>query len=219
MRFFSLLQYFNDTQEIDMEFLSKDFNHSNGSFPVNLVLQSRDSLAAGYNARATGDFVQAQLGFDPTAAFHEYRIDFLPGRVSFHAGGRPLARMAGAAVPDSPGHLILQHWSNGNALWSGGPPAEDAALVVQYVKAYFNSSAPQRQRDWDGRCGDAAAPGAVCDIPERTEGNTSAAGWFFSDAHNMTNNQTVYGKSEGSRSGVLWWWPVFSVVLLFLGIK
>ena len=193
-----------------MEFLSQDFNPSNGSYPVNLVLQSREAALAGYDAAQTGNFVRADLPFDPTTSFHEYRIDYLPGRVFFYADGALLAAMDGPAVPSSPGHLILQHWSNGNPRWSGGPPAEDAALVVRSVKAYFNSSLGQRQRDWENRCRDPAAPGAVCVIPDVTPGELGAADWFFSDQGNMTNNQTTttFEQSEGSRLKQLWWLTV-----------
>ncbi|KAK3997332.1 beta-glucanase [Cladorrhinum sp. PSN332] len=197
--------YFNDTQEIDMEFLSKDFNASNSSYPVNLVLQSRDAVMAGFDAAKTSNFVKAYLPFDPTKDFHEYRIDYLPGRVFFYVDGVVLSEMVGNAVPSSPGHLILQHWSNGNKLWSGGPPAEDAALTVKYVKAYFNSSTIQRQRDWHGRCRDVHAAHAVCKIPDITPVDHNAAGWFFKDKGNMTNNQTVSGLSGGTKLERMWW--------------
>ncbi|KAK3302511.1 concanavalin A-like lectin/glucanase domain-containing protein [Chaetomium strumarium] len=191
--------YFNDTQEIDMEFLTKDFNTSNSSYPVNLVLQSREAALAGYDASTTGNFVKTYLPFDPTDDFHEYRIDYLPGRVFFYAKGVKLAEMNGPAVPSSPGHLILQHWSNGNQYWSGGPPAEDAALAVRYVKAYFNSSSTARsQQDRAARCQDPAAPNAVCEIPEVTPTNGSAADWFFTEHGNTTSTQT---NSEESGSG------------------
>ncbi|KAK3379324.1 concanavalin A-like lectin/glucanase domain-containing protein [Lasiosphaeria ovina] len=222
--------YFNDTQEIDMEFLTKDFDASNNSFPVNLVLQSAASAARGYDAAQTGDgsFVRAQLGFDPTAGFHEYRIDYVPGRVVFYADGRPLAAMRGGAVPASPGHLILQHWSNGNALWTGGPPTTDSSLAVRYVKAYFNSSAPQRASDHAARCSDPAAAGAVCAVPDVADTATpnasaAAAAWFFSDQANMTNNQTVYswqsgGGGLGLRRQRGWlWWPSAAAALLVCG--
>ncbi|KAI6347740.1 hypothetical protein MCOR25_010899 [Pyricularia grisea] len=180
--------YYNDTQEIDMEFLSQEFDASKNIFPVNLVLQSRAALEAGYNAQATGNFKKINLPFDPTRDFHEYRMDFLPQRVIFYADGQALAEMTGDAVPDHPGHLILQHWSNGNALWSGGPPQRDAMLTVAYVRAYFNSSSDARKQDWEKRCHDVAAPGAVCQIPEKVSvANPS----LFSTASNMTNNQTV----------------------------
>lgn len=188
-----------------MEFLSKDFSASNDSYPVNLVLQSREAAMAGYDAAKTGNFVNVNLPFDPTEDFHEYRIDYLPGRVFFYADGVVLAEMDGPAVPSSPGHLILQHWSNGNKYWSGGPPAEDAALVVRYVKAYFNSSTAQRQSDWENRCRDLTAPGAVCRIPDVVPGNLSATDWFFKDQGNMTNNQTESEESESSPLKGPWW--------------
>jgi beta-glucanase (GH16 family) len=198
-----------------MEFLTKDFNATNSSYPVNLVLQSREAALAGYDASRTGNFIQAYLPFDPTQSFHEYRIDYLPSRVLFYADGALLARMAGPVVPTSPGHLILQHWSNGNERWSGGPPVRDATMVVKSVKAYFNSSVGQRQRDWEGRCRDPAARNAVCEIPDVTPGNLSAAGWFFVDHGNMTNNQTVSDQeSEGLRLRQEWWSAVGWMVVV-----
>ncbi|KAM7221381.1 glycoside hydrolase, family 16 [Rhypophila decipiens] len=189
--------YFNDTQEIDMEFLSREFNSSNNTYPVNLVLQSRASLAT-HDASSTGYFIKANLPFNPTTDFHEYRIDYIHGQVLFYADGAVLAQMNGSAVPTSPGHLVLQHWSNGNALWSGGPPARDAVLTVEYVKAYFNSSLSQRAQDWRGRCKDPYAENAVCAIPSFDGKNSSARDWFFSDHGNMTNNQTVSNENSGS---------------------
>ncbi|KAK4135441.1 glycoside hydrolase family 16 protein [Trichocladium antarcticum] len=209
--------YFNDTQEIDMEFLSREFSAANGSYPVNLVLQSREAAVAGYNAARTGTFVKAHLPFDPTDGFHEYRMDYVPGRVFFYADGQRLAEMDGPAVPTTAGHLILQHWSNGNEFWSGGPPAEDAVLAVRYVKAYFNSSAPERQRDWAARCRDPAAAGAVCSIPDVTLANASAAGWFFKNQGNTTNNQTASGQNDGARLQRLWWPAVVGLLLLASG--
>lgn len=191
-------QYYNDTEEIDMEFLSKDFNTANNSYPVNLVLQSREAAKAGYDAQQTGNFIKTYLPFNPTADFHEYRIDFLPGTVLFYANGQLLGQMNGSAVPTSAGHLILQHWSNGNPLWSGGPPEQDAVLTVKYVKAYFNSSSPARIQDSARRCRQIAAPGSVCTIPEITASNSTPEQFFFSNQSNMTNNQTVYGSKNAA---------------------
>ncbi|RKK67693.1 hypothetical protein BFJ69_g14274 [Fusarium oxysporum] len=146
------LRYFNDTQEIDIEFLSQEFDHDNGIYPINLVVQSKKSLEAGYDASKTGSFKRVRLDFDPTDAFHEYRFDYLPGQVLFYADGKLLARMKGGDMPSSGGHLILQHWSNGNPLWSGGPPKEDATVTVSFVKAYFNSSNSERQSQLVQRC-------------------------------------------------------------------
>lgn len=188
-----------------MEFLSRQFSTANESYPVNLVLQSQASEAAGSDASHTSTFQVVNLPFDPRTDFHEYRIDFVPGRVVFLADGAILAEMdQTAGIPMHAGHLALNHWSNGNADWSGGPPASDAVMEVRYVKAYFNSSDAARQSAFERRCRDAAAEGAVCDIPDVTAGNSTAAGWFFTAQKNMTENQTVSsdsGISGGDTNG------------------
>ncbi|KAJ8127698.1 hypothetical protein O1611_g5938 [Lasiodiplodia mahajangana] len=115
--------YQNDTQEIDMEFLSAQFDKTKGIFPVNLVLQSKDAAAAGFNAANTTGLRRVNLPFDPTTDFHEYRFDYLYDRVLFYADGDLLSEMTGSGVPTTPGHVLLSHWSNGNPGWSQGPPS------------------------------------------------------------------------------------------------
>ncbi|KAL9583923.1 MAG: hypothetical protein Q9212_002421 [Teloschistes hypoglaucus] len=184
--------YRNDSQEIDMEFLSQQFNAS--SHPVNLVLQSEASIAAGYDAVKTGTFQIHQLPFNPSGGFHEYRFDWFPDRVEFYADGVLLRTMSGDGVPTSPGHMTLSQWSNGDPNWSAGPPTEDAIMTVNYAKGYFNSSDTQRQKDFTKRCKDINAPKATCEVPEITQppnNNASAKTFFFTQQLNMTNNQTV----------------------------
>jgi hypothetical protein len=210
-----------------MEFLSSQFIPENNTYPVNLVLQSQQSVRNGYNAANTGNYVVANLPFDPTNGFHEYRIDFVPGNVLYYADGYLLAKMNTSAVPTSPGHMILTQWSNGNPLWSYGPPPSEATITVSYVKAYFNSSDPSRQKDWALRCTDPSVPGAICSIPDQigapntsttntSSGNSSAATYFFSNEKNMTVNQTVYHKSgvSGIKGLNLFSPLVLSVILL-----
>lgn len=187
--------YQNDTQEIDIEFLSAQFDKSKGIFPVNLVLQSKEAAAAGYDAANTTGLRRVDLPFDPTSDFHEYRFDFLPGTVFFYADGNLLSEMTGPSVPSTAGHLLLSHWSNGNAGWSQGPPKENAVTTISYVKAYFNSSLEQRQQDFTSRCKDPTASGAVCPIPERN------ATFFFSNGDNMTPNQTNYSDPANGGPG------------------
>lgn len=204
-----------------MEFLSKDFHTKNSSYPVNLVLQSQASADAGYDASGTPGHAVANLPFDPRADFHEYRFDFVPGRVVFYADGAVLAVIDDPRFvpsPSSAGHLALSQWSNGNPLWSGGPPAKDATMEVRYVKAYFNSTVEKRQSDAAGRCADPAAEGAVCSIPAVTADDDSAAGFFFTGQKNMSDSQIVAddnGVSGGDEDGgvglaglrsTLWMW-------------
>ncbi|RYP10753.1 hypothetical protein DL765_008021 [Monosporascus sp. GIB2] len=193
--------YFNDTQEIDIEFLSAEFNKDNGTYPVNLVLQSLGSREAGFDASNTKDFERVNLPFDPTTDFHEYRFDYLEREVVFYGDGKELARMTGSSVPTEAGHLLLSHWSNGNPGWSRGPPKTDATTTVSYVKAYFNSSMDSRRADFVSRCTDPAAESAFCDVPD----NDPA--YFFTYQQNMTNNQTTYLDDENAGGVVGVWWP------------
>ncbi|KAI2639635.1 glycoside hydrolase family 16 protein [Hypomontagnella submonticulosa] len=186
--------YMNDTQEIDIEFLSSEFDRSNNTFPVNLVLQSQESKDAGFDASKTGDFKKINLPFDPTTAFHEYRIDFLPDRVLFYADTELLTEMNGTGVPTTAGNLQVSHWSNGNMGWSRGPPKTDATTTVSYVKAYFNSSLESRQADYNLRCKDPTAATAICAIPDNN------ATFFFSNVDNMTPNQTTYHENKSGRT-------------------
>lgn len=162
-----------------MEFLSVEYDKDNGTFPVNLVIQSRDSAERGYDASKTPTYQTVNLNFDPTVAFHEYRFDYLPGKVCFYADSELLAEMEGPAIPDSPGHIILQHWSNGNAKWSGGPPEEDATMIVSYVKAYFNSSDSTRESKWRSNC----AGVDVCLVPNGTANEAAEGGEFLDPNH------------------------------------
>ncbi|KAG6005494.1 hypothetical protein E4U21_007888 [Claviceps maximensis] len=163
--------YRNDSQEIDMEFLSREFDVVTQVFPVNLVIHSRESMRDGYDASKSGTLRRVELSFDPTSAFHEYRFDYLPGRVIFYADGRVLAEMGGERIPSSGGHLILQHWSNGNKLWSGGPPSSDAVVLVRSVQAYFNSSTPQKDAAWNDICSreeERETREKTCQVPSKT---------------------------------------------------
>lgn len=217
-----------------MEFLSKDFRTENSSYPVNLVLQSTAAAQAGFDASGTPGHAVRYLPFDPRAGFHEYRFDFVPGHVVFYADGLVLAAMDDPdSVPaaSSAGHVALNQWSNGNALWSGGPPDRDATMEVRYVKAYFNSTDGARRGDAAARCVDPAAQGAVCGIPAVTAGDDSAAGFFFTGQKNMTSNQTVSddnGVSGGDENGavgvqglqgVVWMWVGLSLLVTGWGVS
>jgi len=197
-----------------MEFLSREFSSS--SNPVNLVLQSPASAEAGFNARNTSTFAVFPLPFTPDGEFHEYRFDWSPTEVSFFADGNLLQTMT-QAIPTSPGHVTLSHWSNGNKGWSSGPPATDAAIMLQYFKGYFNSSLPERQHDWALRCKDISAPNATCAVPEMsTPPDSNSSTYFFINQANSTVNQTVYEplKSQATEALRTWMFRILFVPIL-----
>lgn len=191
-----MIQYFNNTQEIDLEFLSRNFVANNNS--VNLVVQSPASQAAGFNAAGTPGFNVMPLAFAPDDGYHEYRFDWLSDRISFYADSVWLTDIV-VDVPNSPGALFLNHWSNGDPNWSGGPPASDAVMTVSYVKAYFNSSDEARNSQYRAVCGPQSIS-QICQIPDQkaapdptgSNGNNSGNTFFFTQQPNMTVNQTLY---------------------------
>ncbi|KAF2272691.1 concanavalin A-like lectin/glucanase [Westerdykella ornata] len=192
--------YFDDSQEIDMEFLSKQFNDSQGA--VNLVLQSPDS-AKLLDASNTSTFRVAPLPFRPDEMYHEYRFDWMPDKVQFYVDGEFLWEMT-EHVPVKPSRLFLNHWSNGDPHWSAGPPEKDTPMTVSYVKAYFNSTDEARAKVHTQNC-PTFDPAKVCPIPAQ-KGAPDGANmetYFFSKdkTENKTPGQNLY--KSGATSNLL----------------
>lgn len=191
----SFFFYFNDTQEIDIEFLSEEQSNTTGY--VNFVVHSPGGIDQSDNH---------MLSFSPSAGYNDFRFDWLPGFVAFYANNE-LLYMTTKHVPDHPGSIHLKHWSNGNMGWSGGPPKEDAALTISYVKAYFNSSNPATTVH---DCKSDEGKGEACLIPTeiapanplRISGET----FFFTnhdgDSSNDPSVPTPSAKSAGGRWNV-----------------
>jgi beta-glucanase (GH16 family) len=181
------LQYYNNSQEIDMEFLSHQFNNSGGA--VNLVLQSPESVAHGNDAAGTPTYEVAHLPFKPDGMFHEYRFDWTADRVSFYVDGKFLWEMT-QSIPTEGGGIFFNHWSNGDPYWSAGPPDADTVMTISYMKAYFNK---KRCPKFD--------PAKVCPIPAQTsppdasQGTDGAKTYFFSQQDDMTPGQITYNNA------------------------
>jgi len=187
--------FHNNSQEIDMEFLSHQFNESQGA--VNLVLQTPESVTHGYDASGTAGFRVQRLPFRPDGSFHEYRFDWTKERVAFYVDGNFLYEMT-ENVPQEGGALFFNHWSNGDPLWSAGPPKQDTVMTISYLKAYFNSTDTERsQNAFKKRCPN-YDPAKVCAIPsqdgapDNLQRKGAAKTYFFSHEKDMTPGQTTY---------------------------
>jgi beta-glucanase (GH16 family) len=193
-------QFFNNSQEIDLEFLSKQFNESGGA--VNLVLQTPESVVHGYDASNTSEFRVQPLPFRPDEEFHEYRFDWTPEKVSFYVDGKWIYEMT-ENIPTEGGRLFLNHWSNGDPLWSAGPPEKDTPMTISYIKAYFNSTSEERHKVHQERCPN-YDPNKVCAIPaqDKAPNGKNAQTYFFTqDGENKAQGQIIYDP-ENSASGV-----------------
>jgi len=161
-----------------MEFLSSNLTASLS--PVFLVMQTPASMAAGYNAAGTSTYQIASLPFVPTADFHEYRFDWFNNYVVFYADSQMLQTL-NWTYPMAPGHLSVNHWSNGNSYWSQGPPETDAVLTVKYVKAYFNTSDDGLNQMFQEGCHQKEDP-QPCLVPEeefQADGSGNMSTFFF----------------------------------------
>lgn len=191
--------FHSNEQEIDMEFLSWAFEEDKGA--VHLVLQSPQS-ADRLDASDTSTYKVAPLPFAPDDQFHEYRFDWTPSQVTFYVDGEVLTTMT-EHIPHAPGPLHLNHWSNGDHYWSAGPPAEDTAMTVSYVKAYFNSTEEDRSKAYRKRCKE-FDPAKVCSVPAQTKpphGN-DAQTYFFSqdETADKTPGQETFKTTNAASS-------------------
>lgn len=211
-----------------MEYLSRQAYTSNSSGKLNLVIQSPLSAALGYNAAPTQTYTLHDLPFLPDEDYHEYRFDWTPSQISFWFDGVFLASFD-QYDPDAAGTMMLNHWSNGDPNWSGGPPATDTAITVSYVKAYFNSTNTTRNNEWMAGCGN-GWQGRICEItafpdqgisPLGPNGNkTGKTDFFLYQGAGAVVNQTVYpaavakpGKGGSVREEVKWVVLVVSVLV------
>ena len=170
-----------------MEYLSSQApasNSGNGTYPINLVLQSPQHNPSNNPIPHT-----ANLGYNPSSRVHEYRIDWSGQSSSplaaFSSSGSSSSsnetaggdnEIAGNLFSTSDtdllpplsaaGHLSLSHWSNGNGGWSAGPPTQDAKMVVKWVRAYFNGTDPATMKEWEAGC---QPGGKVCTIQDYDE--------------------------------------------------
>ncbi|KAI9483227.1 MAG: concanavalin A-like lectin/glucanase domain-containing protein [Benjaminiella poitrasii] len=124
--------YRNDTSEIDIESLSRFSNPYKSYFAIQPQIYMN-----GIASPLTSE--KHDLDFNPTEDYHEYRFDWLPGSVKFYIDNIFVREMT-TNVPNAPGRIILNHWTDGNPNFSGGPPMENADLKVSYLNLFFNSS-------------------------------------------------------------------------------
>lgn len=192
----------NDTQEIDMAFYSKSPK------TVNLVTHSPDAKS---RSEINIPHVSA---VDLPQGFHEYRFDWMPDRIDFYLDGS-LAWTTTENIPSAEGRLMLNHLSNGNPEWSGGPPVEDAVMTVAYVKAYFNTTSSFDMPN--PACGGPRAD-TVCVVPDQTsppepKGKTHFYAYWHEEHKDDDNTFTASGsdmKSDHSTaasfgmSGLVW---------------
>lgn len=103
--------------EIDVEMLTKD---------------DSDLHFTLHHVQTNVDYKLVKLGFDPSAAFHEYRFDWYADKVDYFVDGKPAGTLA-KNVPDKEARIMLNHWSGNIEGWGGPAPAQDMFMYVDWM--------------------------------------------------------------------------------------
>ncbi|KAF5351663.1 hypothetical protein D9756_007715 [Leucocoprinus leucothites] len=122
--------YRNDNQEIDWEILTSTiWSRSDCVLPgIWAVNQGVIPGTSSISKRIT-------FTFDPTADFHEYRIDWSPGATAFYIDGQLKTRFT-TNVPSQAGPWVWNTWSNGDPCWSNGPPTVDSITQIRSIEIF-----------------------------------------------------------------------------------
>ncbi len=136
--------------EVDIEILSSE----DGAHTVHFSVQPTGGQPCG-----SANHKCHTLPTAPSAAFHEYGFDILPGEVVFFVDGVEVAAIQ-SFVPETPGRLIFNHWA-GNPDWTGAPPSQDSTALIEWFEY-----APAGYCAVCGQCGnDVVNPSEDCDGP------------------------------------------------------
>ncbi|KAF9448217.1 glycoside hydrolase family 16 protein [Macrolepiota fuliginosa MF-IS2] len=122
--------YLNDNQEIDWEILTSTISTASACVPAGIWATNQAVTPGTSNTHQTIPFT-----FDPTADFHEYRIDWSSDATAFYINGQQQTRFT-TNVPTQAGSWIWNTWSSGDPCWSNGPPTADSITQIQSIEIF-----------------------------------------------------------------------------------
>lgn len=156
--------YFNDTEEIDMEYL--------GQNPDTLYLSSKRTNPQDYST----DLEYVNLAYKESLhTYRDYRFDWIRESVNFFLDGKLISTMKDA-VPSVPSRAMLMNWGNGDKDWSGGLPKEDILFKVKNVRVFFNTTSAYVIKHQAAACASVgSASDAYCNVA--TFSSTSRYGY------------------------------------------
>ncbi|TKA71562.1 hypothetical protein B0A49_09702 [Cryomyces minteri] len=164
------------------------------------ITTSELSHANGDDASTTSGFKKLSVPFVASAGIHEYRFDWTPSKLAYYIDSVWQFDISTSGyVPNGPGFLLVNHWSNGNQYWSQGPPTSDAKLTLSYINAYFNSTS-------SAASGAAASSGKSCNgkgngyctISGTTGAAPSSSGSSSSVAASTSSSSTAVATSTAT---------------------
>ncbi|TIA54179.1 hypothetical protein D6C79_01116 [Aureobasidium pullulans] len=161
----SMMLRFNQTSSMEIDMLNND--NPEKARITTLVNGEYPSQEYGLN------YTILEKGFDVMTAVNPWdfipvRLDWTKEHVNFTLAAnltRSISYKKGS-FPTEPLPLSFKHWSTGDSQWMQGPPKNRSVASVEWVRAFFNSSATtatQRQ-EFDDQCNLSLA----CDVDDST---------------------------------------------------
>lgn len=134
-----IFTYHNDTQESDIEILTRD-----GGSSVHLTNQP--TLDSNDQPIADSTFNESMPWFKTVDEFSVYRLDWFPniGVSAWYVDGAKL-KTSEVNVPFESSTVMIDMWSNGGS-WSGDMNTwGEAQIEIQWIEMAFNASTLERQ--------------------------------------------------------------------------
>ncbi|GAA5992109.1 hypothetical protein JCM11641_003526 [Rhodosporidiobolus odoratus] len=137
--------YADDNHEVDIELLSSFYTQGKGDAVAAGVEFTNQPLEQG--GKETNKAMP--YGFDPTADYHDYTIEWTSTATTFYIDGKLFTSLE-ENVPTTPMNMIWNsadkltgrqwnRWSSGGPNWSAGPPTEDSYLLIQGLAANWTT--------------------------------------------------------------------------------
>ncbi|CAO1626496.1 unnamed protein product [Parajaminaea phylloscopi] len=128
--------YYNDTQECDIEYVGKD---SNQRLRFTTKPQHYDALGRPSTETYAWQKFPSPHGESMSDDFRFWSFQWLPDIV-YYGLDLTYASNLTHEVQKVPGYVLISHWSDGNPLFSGGPPLQDTLFTISDVISIYNSS-------------------------------------------------------------------------------
>ncbi|KAI5826513.1 glycoside hydrolase family 16 protein [Schizophyllum commune Tattone D] len=125
-----LFFYKGDNNEADWELLTTTSLEGSDTVPAG-VWATNQALQEGGQSTS----VNVPFDFDPSADYHEYRIDWTESSTTFYIDGVQKAQHT-ENVPTQAANGLWNVWSNGDPYWSAGPPTADSITHIKSIEMY-----------------------------------------------------------------------------------
>lgn len=152
-----LFYYYNDTEEIDVEYISQN--------PNMLYFSSKRTNPNDFSADIDANNYMYKNG--SLNVFRDYRFDWFPDRVDFYVDNKKTYTSTGYS-PSTPARAMLMNWGNGDADWSG-LPKETIIAKFKNLRVFFNSTHPYIVQNYQKACMAAKTAGvvdAICNVAD-----------------------------------------------------